>query len=145
MEEANKGVIDLTDQVLKELLKKPGFKEGIRTVLQNIDSESSRKLVRTMMWQDPEFFLGLLGAVPSIANVLIQSLDELLIQLNEKFSSQLLHDFMKSLVLSIDKKSLESIARNGKLLATELWTIAEETYQEQNDSHINTEGGEHGK
>ncbi|GAB6269306.1 MAG: hypothetical protein STSR0002_20480 [Smithella sp.] len=145
MEEANKGVIDLTDRVLKELLKKPGFKEGIRTVLQNIDSESSRKLVRTMMWQDPEFFLGLLGAVPSIANVLIQSLDELLIQLNEKFSSQLLHDFMKSLVLSIDKKSLESIARNGKLLATELWTIAEETYQEQNDSHINTEGGEHGK
>jgi hypothetical protein len=145
MEEANKGVIDLTDRVLKELLKKPGFKEGIRTVLQNIDSESSRKLVRTMMWQDPEFFLGLLGAVPSIANVLIQSLDELLIQLNEKFSSQLLHDFMKSLVSSIDKKSLESIARNGKLLATELWTIAEETYQEQNDSHINTEGGEHGK
>jgi hypothetical protein len=145
MEEANKGVIDLTDRVFQELLKKPGFKEGIRTVLQNIDSESSRKLVRTMMWQDPEFFLGLLGAVPSIANVLIQSLDELLIQLNEKFSSQLLHDFMKSLVLSIDKKSLESIARNGKLLATELWTIAEETYQEQNDSHINTEGGEHGK
>jgi hypothetical protein len=145
MEEANKGVIDLTDRVLKELLKKPGFKEGIRTVLQNIDSESSRKLVRTMMWQDPEFFLGLLGAVPSIANVLIQSLDELLIQLNEKFSSQLLHDFMKSLVSSIDKKSLESISRNGKLLATELWTIAEETYQEQNDSNTNTEGGEHGK
>jgi hypothetical protein len=145
MEEANKGVIYLTDRVFKELLKKPGFKEGVRTVLQNIDSESSRKLVRTMMWQDPEFFLGLLGAVPSIANVLIQSLDELLIQLNEKFSSQLLHDFMKSLVSSIDKKSLESISRNGKLLATELWTIAEETYQEQNDSNTNTEGGEHGK
>ena len=97
------------------------------------------------MWQDPEFFLGLLGAVPSIFNSLIQCLDELLIQLNEKFSSQLLHDFMKSLVLSIDKKSLDSIARNGKLLATELWTIAEETYQEQNDSNTNTEGGEHGK
>jgi len=56
MEEANKGVIDLTDRVLKELLKKPGFKEGTRTVLQNIDPESSRRLVRTMLWQDPEFF-----------------------------------------------------------------------------------------
>jgi hypothetical protein len=145
MEEANKGVIDLADRVLKELLKKPGFKDGVRTVLQNIDSESSRKLVRTMMWQEPEFFLGLLGAVPSVANSLIQGLDELLIQLNEKFSSQLLHDFIKSIVLSIDKKSLESIARNGKVLATELWTIAEETYQEQNDSNTNTEGGEHGK
>ncbi|KQC09400.1 MAG: hypothetical protein APR62_02550 [Smithella sp. SDB] len=145
MEEANKGVIDLTDRVFQELLKKPGFKEGIRTVLQNIDPEASRRLVRTMMWQDPEFFLGLLGAVPSIFNTLIQSLDELLIQLNDKFSPLLLHDFMKSLVLSIDKKSLESIVRNGKVLATELWAIAEETYQEQNDSNTNTEGGEHGK
>lgn len=145
MEEANKGVIDLTDRIFQELLKKPGFKDGVRTVLQNIDPESGRRLVRTMMWQDPEFFLGLLGAVPSIFNSLIQCLDELLIQLNDKFSPLLLHDFMKSLVLSIDKKSLESIVRNGKVLATELWVVAQETYQEQNDSNTNTEGEKHGK
>lgn len=145
MEEANKGVIDLTDRVLKELLKKPGLKEGVRTVLQNIDPEASRRLVRTMMWQDPEFFLGLLGAIPSVVNCLIKSIDELIIQLNEKFSPQLLHDFMKSIVLSLDKESLESIIRNGKVLATELWIVAQETYQEQNDSNTNTEGEEHGK
>ena len=145
MEEANKGVIDLTDRVLKELLKKPGFKEGVRTVLQNIDPESSRRLVRTMMWQDPEFFLGVLGAVPPIVNCLTQSIDELLIQLNEKFPPQLLHDFLKSLVLALDKKTLESIVRNGKVLAAELWTVAEETYNEQNASSTDTEGGHHGK
>ncbi len=145
MEEANKGVIDLTDRVLKELLKKPGFKEGVRTVLQNIDPESSRRLVRTMLWQDPEFFLGVLGAVPAIANSFIQCVDELLIQLNEKFSPQLLHDYMKSIVLSLDKETLESIVRNGKLLATQLWVVAEETYNEQNAVHTNTEGKDHGK
>jgi hypothetical protein len=145
MEEANKGVIDLSDRVLKELLKKPGFKDGVRTILQNIDPDSSRKVVRTMLWQDPEFFLGLLGAVPSIVNSLTQGVDELLTQLNEKFSPQLLHDFIKSLVLSMDKKTLESIVRNGKILATELWVVAEETYNEQNASNSNTEGKEHGK
>jgi len=145
MEEANKGVIDLSDRVLKELLKKPGFKEGVRTVLQNIDPDSSRRLVRTMMWQDPEFFLGVLGAVPSIVNSLAQCLDELLLQLNEKFPPQLLHDFMKSIVLSLDKKTLESIVRNGKVLTTELWTVAEETYNEENASNTDTEGKEHGK
>jgi hypothetical protein len=145
MEEANKGVIDLTDRILKELLKKPGFKEGVRTILQNIDPESSRRLVRTMMWQDPEFFLGLLGAVPSIANSLTQCVDELLIQLNDKFSPQLLHNFMKSIVLSLDKNTLESIVRNGKLLGTQLWIVAEENYNEQNASSTNTEGEEHGK
>ena len=145
MEEANKGVIDLADRVLKEMLKKPGFKEGVRTVLQNIDPEASRRVVRTMMWQDLEFFLGLLGAVPSIVNSLTQCLDELLIQLNEKFSPQLLHGFMKSIVLSLDKKTLESIVSNGKLLAIQLWVVAEETYKEQNASNTNTEGEEHGK
>ena len=145
MEEANKGVIDLADRVLKEMLKKPGFKEGVRTVLQNIDPEASRRVVRTMMWQDLEFFLGLLGAVPSIVNSLTQCLDELLIQLNEKFSPQLLHGFMKSIVLSLDKKTLESIVRNGKVLATQLWVVAEETYNEQNASNTNTGGEEHGK
>ena len=145
MEEANKGVIDLTDRVLKELLKKPGFKEGVRTVLQNIDPESSRRLVRTMMWQDPEFFLGVLGAVPSIVNALAQGVDEMLTQLNEKFSPQLLHDFMKSIVLSLEKNTLENIVRNGKLLGTQLWVVAEETYNEQHASKNNTEGEDHGK
>ena len=145
MEEANKGVIDLTDRVLKELLKKPAFKENVRTVLQNIDPESGRRLVRTLMWQDPEFFLGVLGAIPSIVNSLIQCVDEALIQVNEKFSPQLLHDFMKPLVLSIDKNTLESIIRNGKELTTQLWMIAEKTYAEQNAANTETEGENHGK
>jgi hypothetical protein len=145
MEEANKGVIDLTERVLKELLKKPGFKEGIRTTLQNIDPESGRRLVRTMMWHDPEFFLGVLGAVPPIINSLIQFVDELLIQFNEKFSPQLLHDFIRSLVLSLDKKTLENIVSNGKPLVTELLKAAEEAYKEQSAANNNTEGKEHGK
>ena len=97
------------------------------------------------MWQDPEFFLGVLGAVPSIVNSLIQGVDEVLIQINEKFSPQLLHDFMKPLVLSIDKKTLESIVQNGKVLANQLWIVAEETYNEQQASNSNTEGNDHGK
>ena len=69
----------------------------------------------------------------------------MIVQLNEKFSPQLLHDFIKSLVLSLDKETLESIVRNGKVLATQLWVVAEETYNEQNAANTNTEGEEHGK
>jgi hypothetical protein len=145
MEEAKKGVIDLTDRVLKELLKKPGFKEGVKTTLQNIDPDASRRLVRTFMWQDPEFFLGVLGAVPSIVNSLTQCVDEVLIQLNEKFSPQLLHEFIKSLVLSLDKKTLESIVSKGKPLINQLLQVAEEAFKEKKEYNTNTEGEEHGK
>lgn len=145
MQESQKGVMDLADRVLKELLKKPGFKENVRIVLQNIDPDSGRRLVRTLMWQDPEFFLGILGAVPMIANTLMQCIDELLSQLNEKFSPQLLHDFLKSIVLALDKKTLESIVRNGKLLGTQLWVVAEETYNQEHAANTGTEGQNHGK
>jgi len=145
MQESQKGVMDLSDRVLKELLKKPGFKENVRTVLQNIDPDSGRRLIRTLMWQDPEFFLGLLGAVPALANTLVQCVDELFIQLNEKFSPQLLHDFLKALVLALDRKTLENIVRNGKLLGGQLWAVAEETYNQEYAAKTNTEGRDHGK
>jgi hypothetical protein len=137
MEEAKNGVIDLTDRILKELLRKPWFKDNIRTILQNIDPESSRSLVRTFMWKDPELFLALLGAIPAVANAFIKGIDELLIQLKEKFSPELLHDFVKSIVLEIDRKTIENIIQNGKGLTMQLWQVAEEALREKDRAVTN--------
>jgi hypothetical protein len=139
MEEANssdKGVIDLADRVLKELLKKPAFKDGVRTVLANIDPASSRQFVRTLMWQDPEFFLALISALPPIVNAAITGIDELLIQLREKMSPRLLHDFLRSMASSVDRDILESIVKNGKDLAVDLFAMADEVLKETGEQII---------
>jgi hypothetical protein len=126
----DKGVIDLADRILKELLKKPAFKDGVRTLLINIDPTSSRQLVRTLLWQDPEFFLTLLGALPPLVNTAISGIDELLIQLREKMSPQFLHDFLVSMASSVDRDALENIVRNGKGLAVDLFAIADAVLKE---------------
>ncbi|MHB8139021.1 MAG: hypothetical protein ACYDGO_11645 [Smithellaceae bacterium] len=139
METANssdKGVIDLADRVLKELLKKPAFKDGVRTVLANIDPASSRQFVRTLMWQDPEFFLALISALPPIANAAISGIDELLIQLREKMSPLLLHDFLRSMACSVDRDTLESIVKNGKGLAVDLFAVADEVLKKTGEQTI---------
>jgi hypothetical protein len=138
MEQANKGVVDLIDRILKELLKKPGFKNAMRTILQNIDPESMRSLVRTSMWEDPEMFLAILGAIPATINAVITGLDELIIQLRTKFSPELLHDFVKSLVISIDKKTLKNVIENGKGLSKELLEVAEKALREEDNNPSNT-------
>jgi len=138
MEQANKGVVDLIDRILKELLKKPGFKNAMRTILQNIDPESMRSLVRTSMWEDPEMFLAILGAIPATINAVITGLDELIIQLRTKFSPELLHDFVKSLVISIDKKTLKNVIENGKGLSKELFEVAEKALREEDNNPSNT-------
>ena len=132
-ENINKGVIDLADRILKELLKKPAFKDGIRTVITNIDPTSSRQFVRTLMWQDPEFFLGLISALPPIVNTALSGIDELLIQLQEKMSPLLLHDFLRSMAFSVDKETLENIIKNGKELSTVILAIADEVIKEPAD------------
>lgn len=139
MEEANssdKGVIDLADHVLKELLKKPAFKDGVRTVLANIDPASSRQFVRTLMWQDPEFFLALISSLPPIVNAAISGIDELFIQLREKMSPLLLHDFLRSLASSVDRDTLKSIVKNGKGLAVDLFVVADEVLKKTGEQTI---------
>ncbi len=132
----DKGVIDLTDRIMKELLKKPVFKDGVRTVLTNIDPESSRRLVRTLLWQDPEFFLGLISALPPVVNAALSGIDELLIQLQEKMSPLLLHDFLLSMASSVDREALERIIKNGKEFSVIILAIADEVFKENADQPI---------
>ena len=143
MEPANspdKGVIDLADRVLKELLKKPAFKDGVRTVITNIDPSSSRQFVRTLMWQDPEFFLGLISALPPIVNTALSCIDELLIQLQEKMSPLILHDFLHSMASSVDREPLERIIKNSKELSVIIFAIADEVFKETTDRPIAEKG-----
>ena len=135
-ENINKGVIDLASRILKELLKKPSFKDGVRTVITNIDPESSRQFVRTLMWQDPEFFLGLISALPPAVNAALCGIDELLIQLQEKMSPLLLHDFLHSMASLVDREPLERIIKNGKELSVIILAITDEVIKETSDRPI---------
>jgi hypothetical protein len=129
----DKGVIDLADRILKEFLKKPAFKDGVRTVLTNIDPESSRRFVRTLMWQDPEFSLSLISSLSPMINAALSGIDELLIQLQEKMSPLLLHDFLLSMACSVDKETVERVIKNGKELSIIILAIADEVIKKSID------------
>ena len=129
----DKGVIDLAERILKELLKKPAFKDGVRTVLTNIDPASSRRFVKTLMWQDPEFFLALTSSLPSVVNAALYGIDELIIQLREKMSPLLLHDFLSSMASSVDRETLENIIKNSRELSVIILAIADEFLQKTSD------------
>ena len=136
----DKGIIDLADRILKELLKKPAFKDGVRTVLTNIDPASSRKFVRTLMWQDPEFSLSLISALPPMINTAISGIDELIIQLREKMSPQLLHDFLHSMASSVDRETMENIIKNGRELFVVISDIADEVFKETAERPMTEKG-----
>lgn len=104
----------LENSLLSEILKKPGFKDDIRDALNSIDPDAGRELVKTFLWQDLEFSLGIMGGLPAIANTIIRAFDELLIQVNEKYPLELLKGFADSLIKDIDTESLGRALENAR-------------------------------
>ncbi len=108
----SRGLIDAANRTLEELLSRPVFKDSLRSMIKNIDPESTRRLVNTIMWKDQEVFLALLGSIPLVANTLITALDELLAQMDQKFTPELLKGFTESILADIDlKKALSVVSR----------------------------------
>jgi hypothetical protein len=111
-----RGPIEGTSRVLRELLRTPNFKKSIRIILNELDPENAAVLVRTLMWEDAELFLGLIGASPKIANAGITATRELAIQL-AAFPPALIAGFLKGTVEEVDSEAL------GELLGMVLGII----------------------
>jgi len=76
------GPIEGTSRVLRELLRTPNFKKTVSILLGELDPENAGLLVRTLVWEDPEFFMSLFSAMPDILNTAIFALGELPRQLS---------------------------------------------------------------
>jgi hypothetical protein len=105
-------VTNKKNQILSQLLQKPVLKNSIKSFLTSIDPNSGSRLVSTFIWQDPEVMLSILASIPAIANIIIKILDEVLVQVMEKFPSDMLDGYAKSLVDDIDREAFERLKVN---------------------------------
>lgn len=80
--ECSSGPIDLTNRLFKELLETPEIKDSLIAILRSIDPQSSRELVRTLMWTDAGVFLSVVATLPIIVNAFGEAAAEFTEQLN---------------------------------------------------------------
>jgi hypothetical protein len=109
-----KGPIEGTSRVLAELLRTPRFKASVRVILRDLDPENAALLVRTLMLEDPEFFLSLVAAMPALINASIASMAEVAAQAST-FPPPVLTGFMAGIIQDIDARRLGRTA--GQMLA----------------------------
>lgn len=95
-------------RVLREIIRTPAFMEIIKTNMASIDPEFARAAVRTLLWQDVNLSLGMLGQSPVVVNYLVEALLELGRQLNQ-FPSSLLEQFLLQLGDEIDSGALSDL------------------------------------
>jgi hypothetical protein len=118
-DDQNRGIIDATNRIVKVLLKRPAFKENVRSLLNGVDPDNARELARTVLWEDPEIILSLMGALPSIANSTIRFLDEIILQVRDKYSPELLHGFLEEIMREFDGEAMRSIKDNISTMVNE--------------------------
>jgi hypothetical protein len=88
-------------------------------MLNGVDPDNARELARTIIWEDPEIILSLMGAVPSLANSMIRFLDEIILQVREKFPPELLHEFLSEIMKEFDGEAIRSVKDNISTMVQE--------------------------
>jgi len=103
-----KGILEAADRILGALIRDPKFKEVFSLLLGNIDPRNAPRVVRTLFWEDPAVFMSALGAVPSLANALLEALAEALRQF-DSFPDDMLLQFLNELVQGMDGARLGEV------------------------------------
>ncbi len=103
--------------IIDEILKTPVFKEVLRGHLKAIDAGKGPRMARSIMWQDVEVFLAILGSFPPIINKWIATIGESGRQISEKFAPQLLKEFMGNLLKDIDLDAIKECGTTYKELS----------------------------
>ena len=124
-EQTTQGPIEGASRILRELLRTPRFKASVRIVLRDLDPENAALLVRTLVWEDPEFFLSLVGSTPALMNAAIIGADEVVAQLST-FPPMLLTGFIARMVAELDARALGHSVGQALVLSARLAAVRDD-------------------
>ena len=143
----SRGLVDMLDRIFKVLLNRPSFKKNIQNMLNNIDADAAPGLARTVLWEDMEFTFGLVSALPAIANTFILLGNEIVNQVTDKITPDLLKGFIESMVRDIDVETARELKQNLVSLWNKLEPAITAALSEERESpgslHHMTEEGRH--
>ena len=122
----NSAVMPTEGGVLKEVLSTPFVKDIIRSFLQSRKPDKTHPLVMTLIWQDPEVILSILGSIPPVVNSCVGALAEVGNQINEKLSPELIKEYFASILKDIDTDELKAFAESYATLVKNLWDVSPE-------------------
>ncbi|HVN72904.1 MAG TPA: hypothetical protein VMU10_12880 [Desulfomonilia bacterium] len=112
--------------IFGEILRTPVYKDILRLNLNEASPESVRGMVKDLMGQDPEVFLGIASSLPKLINALSCAFSELALQLKEKYPPELLKSFLESLYEDLDKEGMKQGIRAWADLVVSLWKASPE-------------------
>jgi hypothetical protein len=120
------GFIEAKTGLLHELMSSPPAKDMLRLALKDIDAESGRRFIRTLLTADPEVPFAVMGSLPQAANLIVKALLELVTLVRRSFPSPLLAGFVRSLLEAMNAGDLARLRTELAALESELGPVLKE-------------------
>ena len=93
--------------LIQEILRKPTVKDIVRGHLRAVSPGSGRELARVIIWQDFEVLFSILGSIPAVVNNAVGGLAQLVKEIHDKFSPQMLKGYLGSILSEMDQGELK--------------------------------------
>ena len=114
-------VVGAPARVLRELMRTPAFRELLKLSLQEGPPGSAASLARTLLREDVDLALSVLGSTPLALNRLVEFLLEMAEQLSS-FPAPILEDFLRQMAERVDgEKAAALSAAMGEVSDNILW------------------------
>lgn len=124
----------IAERIMRELIRSPKFKSSLRIIVNGIDPAHAPGMVRALLWEDVETFMGTTSVLPKLVNFMIQALRELAVQLNT-FPPEMLLAFLSRLTKEIDFGAAGEAFREFSLLLEKLGPVVE-GLRESSQQHL---------
>ena len=134
----------VSERLLRELVKSPKFKASMKICLANVDPETAKGLASSLMWEDVEFFMGTVSAMPGLVNFLVALGREIAAQLNT-FPPPMLIAFMSQMVQGLDFGAMREAVVEFKAVLDRLEPVVEELKEASSGVVAAAGAGEGGK
>jgi hypothetical protein len=115
----------VSERLMRELIKSPKFKASMKVFLANIDPETAKGLASALLWEDVEFFMGTVSAMPALVNFLVALGHEVALQLNT-FPPPMLIAFMSQMVKGVDFAAMQSAVAEFAAVLDRLSPVVDE-------------------
>ncbi len=98
------GLVEAFARIMRQVIRTPRLRDALVLMLNSIDPEGARELVRVLFWEDTGLFLAIVGAVPSLVNGCCEAASEMAAQFNA-MPTPLLQEFVGRIADGIDGAS----------------------------------------
>ncbi|MBN2169651.1 MAG: hypothetical protein JW738_10440 [Actinobacteria bacterium] len=117
------GPIGAMAKVSRELINTPMFKKQIQLILNELDPENIPSLIHTLIWEDPDFFLQMIGTTSAVINIIIEVYCELIRNVSQ-FQAPVLIETVSSVAKRIDVKTIGESVGIGQMLLADIVNMA---------------------